>query len=208
MDQRLCNLYYTRLDYVEDPLIEIMQGLWSLPFVVNTLGSCCGHIIANNTILIGRSAEEWERISRLDSPLAKRWYLHQAELGIEYSLDSSLVSERSIFAESLRKVRVADGETIIYLDGGIKHYSGSFVNPNLPVIQENYWAVIPNGSMTEEYVLKVERLLTEFWSKVAGVIRKHNPKVDFSSRERDYRRIINWANWNIPKDLEMALTQN
>ena len=36
------------LPNIEEPIREIVNALWELPFVVDTNEACCGHIVTND----------------------------------------------------------------------------------------------------------------------------------------------------------------
>lgn len=226
MHQTQHQIYCSLVDHVaEEPVREVLKGIWSLPFVADTIESCCGHVI------LEQSSMQYKPLSKKPlSPDDKRWYRKNPRLGILYYLDQELtpqlVKERDQFRNDLKTVHLNSDYGILqfnqvtnHISSG-DHSSGSAAGFSLPeefrlrgqYLHESYHSTFVMEEKTKEAVLKTEQVFAQFWVDIATVIQQFNPAVEITPLIKpNFRQKIDWSNWKcthwqafLPEDQQAA----
>lgn len=192
MDESLILRYEQKAQCLEEPVREIVPAIWRLPYVVDTEGSCSGHMLAQYT----KSVVEYPYIKNIKKPRRYAWYPQGPALELVYSLDEALVQARDSFRADLKRVFVGEaGVTVSFND--IHTFDGM----RRPGLFEVYRATLPysdNEPVPYDVVLRVESLLASFWDRVAAVVSQHNEDATITSvKGKNFRRVIDWAKWGV-----------
>ena len=187
MDPELLRKYRPLLRYVEEPIREIVDGLWGIDFVVDTGFTCCGHITADNNSLYSDGRK-------------LNGYPHRAMLELYLSRDAELAEKRDKFRADIRRVRVAcDGRVLGFdnvFEAEREPWPGSSIRET--ALYCSYNATIEEDKeLTDQRALQTEALLADLWESVADIVREHNPEAQIGHiKGKNFREVINWAHWN------------
>lgn len=188
MEANLIQQYDRFVSQLEEPVREIVPAIWRLPFVVDTGFSCSGHILASP---MSAYADFNKRYG---------WYPHRAILEVAFSLDPELAAIRDQFRAELKAVMVEKNGIQISFDDVHTFESKTLPHTNIPGenLREDYNAHVPEDlDKSWESVELLESLLTEFWEKVAVVVRKYNTEAQIGPiKGKNFRHVINWAGWH------------
>lgn len=193
MNPELRIAYEKLTDKLEEPIRDIVRGIWGLSFVEDTGYCCCGHVVAFNH-------DGFRFSSELTSEnIGQHWYLHRAMLEIEYSLDPRLAGRRDQFREDLKEVQAVKGNrnlTFNNVSNYEKDTDQRCKKRPYKTLLEHYNATVSDGERTLDFVLETEELLTGFWEGVSEVVKKYNPTVSIAPiAGKNFRKTINWAHW-------------
>lgn len=194
MDTELRNQYDLLIGLIEKPIREIVPAIWDLPFVLDTGHTCSGHILAQRSAAYGGEEGYWPADRRLG------WYPHRAILELAFSVEKATTAIRDEFRRELKAVSAEKDGIKIFFDDNWRAseeiYLPAFTSET-PNLREKYQATVPeNLPRTNDSVVLVESLLTDFWKQVAAVVRKYNPDAEIGSIEgRNFREVINWDHW-------------
>lgn len=184
---------YERLvEYLEEPVRDIVPAVWGLPFVKDTGFSCSGHILAGNGYGSPRTG------SRLG------WYPHRAMLELAFHPDEELTEEMREMRDAFRRDLASVAVGIQGLELGFKD-AHPFPQDTLPYsripgknISQNFNAHLPPEiEESGESIQVVERTLTALWEETASLLRRYNPDAAIKPiAGTNFRAVINWANWS------------
>lgn len=186
MRDELLDRYQTQvLPFIEEPIRELMLGLWQLPIIVDTDTSCCGHIVSDRVL---KSYGD-----RVSSPKERFWYPQGLQLGVAFSLESALKGQVEEFREQMLTI----GKDIeLYLDESERGYRD--LDGRVQRVQQVHYASEfpekgfqkPKKDFNRSIQRKHDRLI-RFWEAVAGIIRQHNSFVHIPPiADKDFTKVI------------------
>ena len=115
----------------EEPVREVLKGIWSLPFVADTIESCSGHVVVERDLM-----QRYDKLS--EKNIEKLWYRNNPQLEILYSLDTHYAAKRDEFREKLKGIQVESEYGVLAFDDVREsvwpgdHTSGSVAGFSLP----------------------------------------------------------------------------
>ncbi|MBI2548170.1 hypothetical protein HYW21_02365 [Candidatus Woesearchaeota archaeon] len=177
------------LPCIEDPIREVVNALWGLPFVVDTFETCSGHIVTNNA---GNSCSLYGKL-----PGGLYLYPHDIRLGIDFSQEHGLGERAGAFRRDMASIEVDIGLQVLFksvcgyraIDGTqteVLHvfYSSSFPDRDLE----------PPKTGVDEYIRATEARLIDFWEAFALLLKRYNPETQISPiAGKNFSQIIDWA---------------
>lgn len=208
MHQTQHQIYCSLVDHVaEEPVREVLKGIWSLPFVADTGESCSGHVIKQRDLHTPYYAP---RTNSSQINLEKSWYRKNPHFDIFYFLDQNLVEERDRFREELKSIKLNSDYGVLQFDhvsnhiSSGDHSSGSAAGFSLPeefrlkgqYLHESYHSTFVMEEKTINAVANTEKLFAQFWDEITTIIKQFNPTIELKSAVgTDFRHSINWSNW-------------
>jgi hypothetical protein len=192
MEKELRSTYEGLLFNVEQPIRQIVRGIWHMPFVVDTGHTCSGHML--QTSYKGKLTQE--QLSRAHP------YPHDARLEIFYSLDERLEAERDSFRDELKDVRAhAHGRELSFNE--MRAYPTSEYSrcsaregETPTMLYEGLFADFEPVKQDIKTVYEIEDLLEQFWEQVRVVVAKYSELDDVPRvKDPDFRNLITWDTW-------------
>lgn len=189
MEPALLDIYRRKiLPNIEEPIREIVNALWELPFVVDTNEACCGHIVTTDYL---KSDSRYKKIRQ-----GLYWYPHGIRLGVDFSLDDELKEQAEAFRKDLSSIDVDIGLRVSEAVRGYRTLDGK----QIKVLHTYYDSTFPDRDLqppsenVREFVKVTQDKLIDFWEAFARVVSNYNPQVQFSLiKDKNFLKIIDWA---------------
>lgn len=184
------------LPCIEHPIREIIDALWELPFVVDTVETCSGHIVTND---FGKSDARYEPIRK-----GLHWYPHDIRLIIDFSQEQGLEEKVGAFRREVAEIPVDIGLEILRAsERGYRTVDGT----RTKVLQVFYTSSFPDRedfkppqTGIDGYIATAQARFVEFWEGFASVLRTYNPEARIGPiAGRDFLQVIDWADLGNPQ---------
>ncbi len=181
------------LPNIEEPIREIIDALWQLPFVVDTSESCCGHIVTNDW---DRSAAEYEPLRQ-----GLYWYPHGIRLGIDFSLEEELKQKVDAFKSDISAILPSINTTFSLFEQKYRTLDGNILNVARATYYGNFPPrdFIPPVTHVDEFIHATQSRLIGFWESFAQIVREYNPSASISPiADKNFNQIIDWVDLGEP----------
>lgn len=189
MEPVLLEVYRRKiLPNIEEPIREIVDALWGLPFVVDTNEACCGHIVTN---------DYWKSDSRYGKiRQGLYWYPHGIRLGVDFSLEEGLKEAAGTFRKDVSHIDVDIGLRVSESERGYKTVDGR----QIKVLHVFYDSTFPDRDLeppnedVHQFVKETQDKLIDFWEAFAHVVASYNSQAQISPiKDKNFLKIIDWA---------------
>lgn len=175
------------LPNIEEPIREIVNALWELPFVVDTNESCSGHIVTT----------DWEKSDAAYKPIEDGlyWYPHGIRLGIDFSQEERYRQQAQAFRKDISTLLAGVKAGASLFEQKYRTIEGNIVSVAHATYYGNFPPrdFVPPTASVHEYIASTHTTLINFWDLFARVLTAHNPAATISPiAGKDFMTIASW----------------